>query len=279
MFKVTRYEPVTRFNLARTLAGRGRYWTTAYFVDELLIDSGCAYSAPELLVYLRDKPLARLVNTHTHEDHIGANGPLQKEYGGLEILAHPLSLPVLESPRTRQPLQPYRRLLWGWPESSKGKQLAEGEMITTENFNFRVVYTPGHSPDHICLYEPERGWLFSGDLFVGGRDRALSADSDIWGVIGSLKKIVELPLSKLFPGSAHVREYPRDELMEKITYLEEIGARILDLHSKGLGVDTIASTLFGGPMFIEVFTLGHFSRRNLVRSFLRPGSNGAIQHV
>ena len=98
--------------------------------------------------------------------------------------------------------------MWGWPEPSKGKQLADGEMIRTENFNFQVIYTPGHSPDHICLYEPERGWLFSGDLFIGGRDRALSADFDIWGVIQSLKKITDLPLSKLFPGSAHVRENP-----------------------------------------------------------------------
>jgi glyoxylase-like metal-dependent hydrolase (beta-lactamase superfamily II) len=269
MLKATCYDSITRLDLARTLAGRGRYWTTAYLVDGLLIDSGCAYSAPELLAYLQDKLLIRLVNTHTHEDHIGANGPLWGERSGLEILAHPLALPVLESPRKRQPLQPYRRLIWGWPEPSKGKPLPDGEMLRTQNFNFRVIYTPGHSPDHICLYESERGWLFSGDLFVGGRDRTLSADSDIWGVIHSLKKIADLPLSKLFPGSAHVRENPGDELMEKITYLEKMGARALDLHSQGLGVDAIARTLFGGPMFIEVFTLGHFSRGNLVRSFLQ----------
>ena len=216
MLKVTCYEPVTRLDLARTLAGRGRYWTTAYLVDGLLIDSGCAYSAPELLAYLHDKPLTRLVNTHTHEDHIGANGSLQGDRIGLEILAHPLALPVLESPRARQPLQPYRRLLWGWPEPSKGKQLPDGEMIRTGNFSFRVIYTPGHSPDHICLYEPERGWLFSGDLFIGGRDRALSADSDIWGVIQSLKKIADLPLSRLFPGSAHVRENPGTNCWRKL---------------------------------------------------------------
>ncbi len=59
MLKATSYEPVSRLDLARTLAGRGRYWTTTYLVDGLLIDSGCAYSAPELSAYLRDKPLAR----------------------------------------------------------------------------------------------------------------------------------------------------------------------------------------------------------------------------
>jgi glyoxylase-like metal-dependent hydrolase (beta-lactamase superfamily II) len=269
MLKTTSYRPVTRIDLARTLAGRGRYWTTVYFADGLLVDSGCAHSAPELLAYLRDRPLTHLVNTHTHEDHIGANGLLQQERIGLEILAHPLALPVLAEPRARQPLHPYRRVMWGWPEPSMGEQVPDGEMIRTGNFNFQVVYTPGHSPDHICLYEPERGWLFSGDLFVGGRDRALSADADIWGVIASLKKVVELPLTVLFPGSARVRENPRDELLEKIAYYEDMGGHALELQDKGLSVEAIARALSGGPMFIETVTLGHFSRRNLVRSFLR----------
>jgi glyoxylase-like metal-dependent hydrolase (beta-lactamase superfamily II) len=272
MLKITPYGPVIRLDLARTLAGRGRYWTTAYLVDGLLVDSGCAYSAPELLDYLYDKPLSQIVNTHTHEDHIGANGPLQRAKDALKILAHPLSLPVMADPRARQSLHPYRQLMWGWPEPSNGEQVADGEAIRTENFTFRIIYTPGHSPDHICLYEPECGWLFSGDLFVGGHDRALSADADIWGVIASLKKIANLPLTKLFPGSAHVRELPQNELQDKITYLETMGERVLELNRKGESVSTVARILFGGPMFIEAVTLGHFSRKNLVRSYLRKST-------
>jgi glyoxylase-like metal-dependent hydrolase (beta-lactamase superfamily II) len=237
-------------------------------VDDLLIDSGCAHSASELTEYLLGQPLTQILSTHTHEDHIGANGLLQRGRPDLEILVHPLALDVLENPHLQR-LQPYRRLMWGWPKPSKGKQVADGEVIRTENFNFQVVYTPGHSPDHICLYEPERGWLFSGDLFVGGRDRALSADADIWGVIESLKKIANLPLTRLFPGSARVRENPRDELREKISYYEEMGEQVLRLHNEGKAVNAIARTLFGGPMFIEFFTLRHFSRRNLVRSYLQ----------
>ena len=269
MLKTTSYNPIIRLDLAHTLAGRGWYWTTAYLVDGLLVDSGCAHSAPELLTYLCNKKLTYLVNTHTHEDHIGANGPLQRTKEGLKILTHPLALPVLIEPRERQPLHPYRRVMWGWPEPSNGEQVLDGELVRMPNFSFQVIYTPGHSPDHICLYEPERGWLFSGDLFVGGRDRALSADADIWGVIRSLKKIADLPLKVLFPGSARVRENPRDELQEKIAYLEAMGERVLDLNAKGWSVDAIARTMFGGPMLIEIVTFGHFSRRNLVLSYLR----------
>ena len=279
MLKATYYSPVSRLDLARTLFGRGRYWTTAYLVDGLLIDSGCAHSAPELLAYLHDKPLTRLVNTHAHEDHIGANGRLQGERAELEILVHLLALPVLSAPRERQPLQPYRRLIWGWPEPSKGEQAMDGELIRTEKFSFQVICTPGHSPDHICLYEPEHGWLFSGDLFVGGLDRALSVEADIWGIIASLKMIADLPLSKLFPGSARVRENPRGELQEKITYLEEMGEQVWELHNKGRNLDDIAQTLFGGLMFIEIFTMGHFSRRSLVRSYLRLQSKRAVNSI
>lgn len=268
MLRVSSYGPVTRLELARTLARRGAYWTTAYLVDGLLIDSGCAYSAPELVAFLKDKPMNAILNTHTHEDHIGANGPLQCEHPGLQILAHPLALLVLADPRKRQPLQPYRRLIWGWPEPSQGKQVDDGEMVRTDRFNFQVIYTPGHSIDHICLYEAEQCWLFSGDLFVGGQDRALGAHNDIWTVVDSLKKVAGLPLEQMFPGCAHVRENPQEELHEKIAYLEEMGEKVLELNRKGWSVGAIARKVFGDSMFIEYFTLGHFSRRNLVRSYL-----------
>lgn len=155
MLKITHYGDVTRFDLARTIAGRGRYWTTAYGVDGMLIDSGCAYSAPELVATLADVPLARIVNTHSHEDHIGGNGPLQRRREGLEILAHPLALPVLADPRRRQPQQWYRRFFWGWPEPSHAQPVADGAVIETLRYRFHVLHTPGHSPDHLCLYEPE----------------------------------------------------------------------------------------------------------------------------
>ena len=88
------------------------------------------------------------------------NGLLQEEHTELQVLAHPLALSILENLRLQR-LQPYRRLMWGWPKSSKGKQIMDGEMIRTENFNFQMIYTPGHSADHICLYGSERGWLFN----------------------------------------------------------------------------------------------------------------------
>jgi glyoxylase-like metal-dependent hydrolase (beta-lactamase superfamily II) len=158
--------------------------------------------------------------------------------------------------------------MWGWPEPSRGRPLADGDVITTERYRFQVLHTPGHSPDHLCLFEPQQWWLFSGDLFVGGQDRALRADCDIWSIIASLKRIAALPATALFPGSARVRENPKAALQVKITYLEQLGERALALEAQCWSVSQIASVLCGGPMPIELITLGHFSRRWLIRSYL-----------
>lgn len=268
MLKITPYDEVTRIDSARRIAGRGYYWTTAYLVDGLLVDSGCAYSAIELVTRLRGNTLMHLFNTHSHEDHIGANGLLQEEHKDLIVYAHPLALSVLAAPRETQPQQLYRRVMWGWPEPSSALAVEDGQWIETKKYRYQVIYTPGHSPDHICLYEPERGWLFTGDLFVGGRDRALRAGCDIWQIIASLKRVHALPLQVLFPGSARVRPDPRGELASKIAYLEETGERVLELRRKGWSTGAIARAVFGGPMLIEFVTAGHFTRRRLVESYL-----------
>jgi glyoxylase-like metal-dependent hydrolase (beta-lactamase superfamily II) len=269
VLKTSRYGPVMRIDVARDLRLYEQYWTTAYLVDGMLIDSGCAHTASEVVKALEDRPLVRIVNTHSHEDHIGANGPLQRRREGLEILAHDLGLPVLADPRNLQPLHLYRRLFWGWPEPSRGRSMQDGDVIRTENYQFHVIHTPGHSPDHCCIYEPDQGWLFSGDLYVGGRERALRVDFDIWGILASLKGLVGLPIQVLFPGSASVRESPGEALTAKIAHLEHMGERILELNQRGWSVSRIVRAVCGRPMFIELLTLGHFSRRGLVLSYMK----------
>ena len=49
MLKINHFDGVTRFDMARDFAGRGRYWTTAYLVDGMMVDTGCAHSVSELV--------------------------------------------------------------------------------------------------------------------------------------------------------------------------------------------------------------------------------------
>ncbi len=268
MLKVTELGGVRRFDVARTLAGRGRYWTTCYLVGTTMVDSGCAHGAAELLASLGETPVERVLTTHTHEDHIGANGPLQRSRPGLEIRAHALALSVLADPGRRQPLHPYRRVMWGWPSPSTGLAVSDGQVIEAGEHRFQAVHTPGHSPEHLCFYEPDRGWLFTGDLYVGGRDRAIRAGYAVWEIIASLKRVAALEVRVLYPGSARVPEDPVAALQGKIDHLERLGEQILELDRRGVSEAEITRRLCGSPMWIELLTLGHFTRRNLVRSYL-----------
>lgn len=256
---------VLRLRSARDILGKPVYFTAAYWVDGLLVDTGCAHTAHQLLAALEGRRVEQVVNTHRHEDHIGANAAVQAAFG-CPIYAHPQALPVLREPR-RQALQPYRRLFWGRPRPSEASPL--GERVETGRFSFQVIHTPGHSPDHICLFEPRRGWLFSGDAYIGGKDRALRAGYDIHGIIASLKTLARLPVQVIFSGSGTVREMGVEPLRLKIAYLEQLGQNIRSLHDEGLTPRQIRRRLFGRELFIAYITLGHFSGLHLVRSFLR----------
>jgi glyoxylase-like metal-dependent hydrolase (beta-lactamase superfamily II) len=265
VIEIERHGEVRVFRMARAVLGRGLYHTAAYWVDGLLVDTGCAHTVGELVSALAPYPIRLIVNTHGHEDHIGANSLLQprSESG---IRAHRLALPVLAEPPDRKHLRPYQRVMWGYPAPSAAAPI--GEKVETSRQIFEVIHTPGHSRDHICLFEPDRGWLFCGDAYVGGQDRALRADYNIWQIMASLKKMAGLGVTSLFPGSGRAREEGQRLISEKIAYLEKTAERVLSLHRLGWEYDRIRREVFGAEMLICYLTLGHFSGRNLVRSLV-----------
>lgn len=264
MIEIEQIGPVKKLRLARTIAGRGLYFTAAYFVHGLLVDTGCSYTVGELVNALQGFRVDWIVNTHSHEDHVAGNAALQRRFEA-DVLAHPLALPILSNPRLKR-LRPYQLVMWGYPEPSQGRAIEES--VETGDHVFRVIQTPGHSPDHICLYEPNEGWLFTGDAYIGGRDRGLRRDYNIWQIIDSLKKLKALGPAILFPGSGSVRKDPAEELASKIQYLEDVGGRVLELHQQGWGRRRIRRTLLGKEESIAYFTLGNFSGRNLIRSYI-----------
>jgi glyoxylase-like metal-dependent hydrolase (beta-lactamase superfamily II) len=189
-----------------------------------------------------------------------------KKIHGANIFAHAKALPQLENPLHNGPLRPYQKIIWGKPAPSAGYEI--GKTLQTKHHNFEIICTPGHSIDHISLYEPNMGWLFTGDTYIGGLDRALRHDYNIWQIISSLKTLIDLDARLLFPGSGNVRRDPKAELSKKIKYLEEIGDKVMSLYAKGYSLRQIRKTLFGKETFVAYFTLGHFSGKNLVRSYI-----------
>jgi glyoxylase-like metal-dependent hydrolase (beta-lactamase superfamily II) len=238
-------------------------WVYAYLVDGLLIDTGPAHTAEELTGFLKDKPLKIAVNTHFHEDHISANKFLQDTYG-IDIYAHPLAMDKINAPAK---FYPYQEDVWGYPVPSRVKPV--GDHISTQNYRFEVIPTPGHDLDHICLFERENAWLFTGDLYVTTKPVACRPNDDMWQIITDLKNIRALNPQIIYPAPTHVVMTPAEKLDILIPYLEELGARIEDLYRKGRNVKQIRQEVFGAEGFIAELTQQQFSSLNMVKSFLK----------
>jgi glyoxylase-like metal-dependent hydrolase (beta-lactamase superfamily II) len=265
MLATTQNEQVTQIRLCRYPDFSPHATVSAYLVDGLLIDSGPSYTAEELTEFLKDKGLKMVVNTHYHEDHIAANALLKERYD-VELLAHALAIDKINSPAK---LYPYQEEVWGYPIPSQVNKI--GDTVNTDNFRFDVVCTPGHDRDHICLFEPKHGWLFSGDLFVGTRPKAIRPMNDIRQITTDLKKVKDLKPRFLFPAPGKVIADPAPVLEQSIRYLEELGQKVMDLNDKGLSAAEIMKQLFGGEYELAEFTQQQFSSLNLVNSFLKTG--------
>jgi glyoxylase-like metal-dependent hydrolase (beta-lactamase superfamily II) len=268
MLEVAEYGKVTQIRLCRYLDNPGGT-VSAYLVDGLLIDSGPVYTIEELAEFLKDKLVKTIVNTHHHEDHIAANALLQERYG-VELLAHTLAVDKINRPAT---LFPYQEEVWGYPIPSQVKEI--GHNVATDNFRFDVIYTPGHDRDHICLFEPGNGWLFSGDLFVGTRPNVIRPQDDIHQIITDLKKVKSLNPRLLFPAPGKVVTDPVPALGQTIKYLEELGQKVSELSGKGLAPIEIVKQIFGHEAPIAEFTQQQFSSLNLIKSYLKAVNGNA----
>src|SRR5574337_1092048 len=142
--------------MARAIFGKAAYWTGIYFVDGLLVDSGPPNLAREVLRLCRELGVRQCVTSHHHEDHSGNHGLLHEQLR-ITPLAHAKGVARIADPENRPQL--YRRVTWGVPAPARAE--AVGEWLETPRFRLRVIPTPGHSEDHIALYEPDRRWLYS----------------------------------------------------------------------------------------------------------------------
>ncbi|MFZ5596457.1 MAG: MBL fold metallo-hydrolase [Bacillota bacterium] len=264
MIEVNHFGGVQQIKMSAEMGGRPLYWVAAYLVDGLLIDTGCRHTTAEFITAIQGQRVDLAVNTHHHEDHVGANSILARELG-INIYAHPLEAPLIN----RVPsLNPYQELVWGYPEPCEALPLPE--IVKTGCLEFMAVHTPGHCPGHVALVEPNRGWCFSGDLFVSENQKVFRADENIKQIISSAKILLDLdiPAMKLFTSIGRVVEDGRSALEQFISHIEEIKGKVDDLNGRGYPAPAIRDTIFGRESSLRDLTGGHYSIENLILSLL-----------
>ena len=138
----------------------------------VLIDTGYVRHAPLTLALLRtprglgDDPLAKIVNTHCHSDHIGGNATIQRAYGC------PIALPEGEAPLIERW---DTKALWLDYAGQHADRFAFDEILragTTHewgNLEWRALAAPGHDMGALVFFNPEHRILVSGDaLWANG---------------------------------------------------------------------------------------------------------------
>lgn len=246
-------------------------YTNVYVVEgsrgNILVDSG--WGSSEVLWAFREglrenclkfQDINWIVITHIHPDHYGLASKL-KEFCGAEVVMHRVEAGLINSrykdfagllkqieeelSRNGVPQFELSKLTEAsiWMRQFVSPDLPDvmlddGDRLSNGSFEFEVLRTPGHSPGHICLYEPRKKWLFCGDhvLFkttphVGFHPQ--SGDNPLGDYIDSLERLEALKANFIFPGHGPVFNSLKLRAAEILHHHEQRERAIIKAMSSG----------------------------------------------
>jgi glyoxylase-like metal-dependent hydrolase (beta-lactamase superfamily II) len=158
----------------------------------VLIDP--SYSPETFVTRAADQGLvvAYVISTHGHPDHTNGNSRVA-EMTRASIAAHPLLNPDVA--------------------------LADGQRLTIGGLTVRCIYVPGHSEDHLALYEETYRILLTGDLLFVGKVGGTSSDDDARIEWRSLQRLIsEFPdEATVWPGHDYGARPSSTMALEKST--------------------------------------------------------------
>jgi glyoxylase-like metal-dependent hydrolase (beta-lactamase superfamily II)/predicted DCC family thiol-disulfide oxidoreductase YuxK len=274
----------------------GELFTTILY-DGVAVDPGSPKMHKSLLRHFHQiKPrVTKVIATHAHEEHVG----------NLNWLSELTGAPVYVSEMTARFLTPFRKLPWvratviGQPPDLKEPYRLLGETVDTDSRRLDVIATPGHCDDHIVLYDPKEKLLLAGDAFMGSYFATPNPDVDSHKWLVSLERLLELDIEILVEGHGHIhtlradipdcsgvviREDPKVAISQKLDYMRWLREQIETGLREQLPVRVVEASCFpwgrrtswescATDECIRLLSLGHFSRTELVRSFVRTNSN------
>jgi glyoxylase-like metal-dependent hydrolase (beta-lactamase superfamily II)/predicted DCC family thiol-disulfide oxidoreductase YuxK len=270
---------------------------TAILYDGIAIDPGSPKMRGSLARHLRRaRPkIAKIIATHAHEEHVG----------NLNWLSDLMGAPIYVSEMTARFLTPFKKLPWvratiiGQPPSLKPPFQLLHETVDTDSGQLQVIASPGHSDDHVVLYDPKEKVLLAGDAFMGSYFATPNPDVDSHKWLSSLERLVELDIEILVEGHGHVytlradvpdfpgvvvRQDPKVAIAEKLEYMRWLREQIEAGFQENLPLRAIEASCFpwgrrsswescATDECFRFLSLGHFSRTELVRSFVRSGTS------
>jgi hydroxyacylglutathione hydrolase len=153
--------------------------------EAAVVDS--SFNAGEIMRVLKAEgfTLKYIISTHGHSDHTAGNSELRSALGG-QIVAHRLSRVDAEV------------------------KVDDGDALQVGSVEIKVIYTPGHTADGICLLVNGTRLLTGDTLFVGDCGR-----TDLPG--GSAKSLYDSLFNKLLKLSDAVEVYPGHDYGKKLS--------------------------------------------------------------
>jgi len=266
-------DPIQRFQfMADWSNSKSKMSVNVFFVDGLLIDTGHSNAQKNALKVFEKLAIEKIVLSHHHEDHTG-NLHALKQKKDYPVYGHKTCTELMKSP---PPLCFIERKTWG-PNTAVQDIIPLGQTLKTENYEFHVIYTPGHSDDHICLYEANQGWLFTGDLYVHHYIRYFIATENIIQQIDSLKKVLKLNVQRYFCSHSFKEDLFQERFGQKLQFLEDFYGNVVQLHQNGLSPTKIMKRLqIKEQWMIRFLSGGWLPGINMVHSAIRDAELGKI---
>lgn len=153
-----------------------------------------------LLRAIAGRPVKAILCTHNHRDHSPGTGPLKAATGAPIVGCAPFSL-TDDGPRADAAFD-----LSYAPDTV----LSEGDVMTGEGWTIHVLYTPGHTSNHLCFALEEENVLFTGDHVMGWSTSVVSPpDGDMMAYMQSLQKLMERGDEIYYPAHGEPIPQPR----------------------------------------------------------------------
>lgn len=259
------HEEILGFKFGYQAIGPPKLFAHIYYVDGLLIDTGQSKMRNSILAATEKLEVEQIFITHHHEDHSG-NIKALKDQHNCEAYASKLCCEMMKAPPK---LSFAQKITWG-RRPAQNDLIPKQQTIETSKYCFDIIPIPGHAPDMVALYEPNRKWLFSADLYLNSYIDYFVYSESIAEQMTSIKKILALDFDVLLCSHKPQLKHGKQQLSKKLHFLESFFEEVSILHTQGFSAKEIFKHLkLKENWWVKILSSGSLSKVNMVHSVIR----------